>query len=138
MPLRPGPALAYAIAAVLLVALVFVQAVLAGQALYGGSAIAVHGYVGNASFAVGAVAVALAFIGRVPPGLLLASFVLSLLLFVQTGLGYLGRDMTAAAAWHVPLGVSIFGLAVWQAAAAVGVHQRERDSSANPRMPSRS
>jgi hypothetical protein len=37
---------------------------------------------------------------------------LGLLLFFQTGLGYVGRDSTLAASWHIPLGVTAFGLAV--------------------------
>ena len=36
---------------------------------------------------------------------------LALLLFFQTGLGYVGRDSTLAASWHIPLGVAAFGLA---------------------------
>jgi hypothetical protein len=41
-------------------------------------------------------------------------FVLLLLVLVtvQTGLGYLGRDDTLPVAIHVPLGVFIFGFAV--------------------------
>jgi len=34
--------------------------------------------------------------------------------FAQVGLGYVGRETTAAAAWHVPVGVTIFGLACFQ------------------------
>ena len=33
------------------------------------------------------------------------------------GLGYVGRETSAAAAWHIPVGVAIFGLACYQLAA---------------------
>jgi hypothetical protein len=35
-------------------------------------------------------------------------------LSAQIGLGYSGRETLEAAAWHVPMGVTIFGLAVYQ------------------------
>ena len=38
------------------------------------------------------------------------------LAFAQIGLGYVGRETTAAAAWHIPMGVTIFGLACYQLA----------------------
>ena len=34
----------------------------------------------------------------------------------QVGLGYVGRETSQAAAWHVPTGVAIFGLACYQLA----------------------
>jgi hypothetical protein len=34
----------------------------------------------------------------------------------QIGLGYTGSDSATAAAWHVPGGVAVFGLAVWSLA----------------------
>ena len=37
---------------------------------------------------------------------------LAVLVIIQLGLGYSGRDGGNAAAWHVPLGVAIFGLSV--------------------------
>ena len=39
---------------------------------------------------------------------------LVLLMTAQIGLGYTGRDGGEPAAWHVPNGVAIFGLAVYQ------------------------
>jgi hypothetical protein len=50
--------------------------------------------------------------------MLVLNAVLVLLMLVQTGLGYSGRDSMEARAWHIPLGVLIFGLAVLIAAMA--------------------
>jgi hypothetical protein len=114
-----GFTLAWAVVSVILVLLVFAQAVLAGQFWYGSIPIAVHGYVGNASFAVGLLAAVLAAGARVPGRLVGLAGVVLLLLFTQTGLGYVGRDVPEAAAWHVPLGVMTVSLVVLQAVAAV-------------------
>jgi hypothetical protein len=104
----------------LLVLTVFVQAVLAGQGLFTSeSSLKQHGYVGNASFVLGLVAALAAAAARLPRGLLGLSGLVLLMLFTQTGLGYVGRDVPAAAAWHVPLGVLTFSLVVLQAVAAV-------------------
>lgn len=98
------------------VVLVLVQAVIAGQALFGGWEIELHGWLGNASFAVGVVLVVLAVKSRVgrAPTFLAVGLVVAMV--AQTGLGYAGRTSLAAASWHVPLGVTVFGLAVAQAA----------------------
>lgn len=110
----------------LLVTTVFVQAALAGQFFFSGAEIALHGYLGNGSFTLGLIAVGLALTGRMPPWLLALTGLTALLMFVQTGLGYIGRDELEAAAWHVPLGVLIFGLAMWQLTASVQVSRRGR------------
>jgi hypothetical protein len=99
-------------AAALLVLLVSVQAVIAGQFLFQGADIAVHGYVGNASFMVGLVLAGVAILGRLPIWLRIGSIAVVLALFAQTGLGYVGRESGFAASWHIPLGVLTFGLAV--------------------------
>ncbi len=108
----------------LLVLLVLVQASLAGRFLFSGADIAVHGYVGNASFLLGLVALGLALAGRVADWLLGLTAMTALLMFVQTGIGYLGRDELEAASWHVPLGVLIFGLAMWQFTASAQSSRR--------------
>jgi len=36
-----------------------------------------------------------------------------LLVSIQIGMGYAGRTSLGAAAWHIPNGVAIFGLAVY-------------------------
>jgi hypothetical protein len=38
---------------------------------------------------------------------------LLLALFGQVGLGYTGRESASAASFHIPLGVTCLGLAVW-------------------------
>lgn len=98
--------------AVTLVALVLLQAVIAGQALFGGWAIDLHGWIGNGSFALGLALVVLALRSGVRKGGTLIAVALVVAMFVQTGLGYAGRTVLAAASWHVPLGVATFGLAV--------------------------
>lgn len=103
---------AYLVATGIVVALVLVQAALAGQFLFGSADIKVHGYVGNASFAFGLVAAGLAVAARVPRWVVALGVLLVVALFSQTGLGYVGRESTSAASWHVPLGVTTFGLAV--------------------------
>ena len=100
------------IVAEVLAALVLAQAVVAGQALFGDWAIRVHGFMGNASFVLGLVLVGVAVVGRSDRTRLVLSAVLVAALFAQTGLGYVGRETAEAAAWHVPLGVAIFGLTV--------------------------
>ena len=101
---------------VLVVVLILVQAMLAGQSLFGSASITVHGFVGNATFALAVVAAFVALAAKVPVWVLSIDALLGLLLFFQTGLGYVGRDSTLAASWHIPLGVTAFGLAVAGAA----------------------
>ena len=101
-------------AARLLALLVLVQALLAGRALFGGWSIAVHGVVGNSTFAVAVVAVVLALRRRAGGAVVVVAAALVAALTVQIGLGYAGRNSAEAAAWHVPNGVAAFGLAVWQ------------------------
>ena len=97
----------------LLAGLILVQAFLAGRHLFGSWSITVHGVVGNAIFALAAaVAVALT-LARLPPLRVAAAWLLVALLTAQVGLGYAGRSIPEAAAWHVPLGVAAFGLVVW-------------------------
>ncbi|MGH9036204.1 MAG: hypothetical protein ACRD0O_10595 [Acidimicrobiia bacterium] len=93
--------------------LILVQAFLAGRALFGGWSITVHGVVGNITFAIALATLVLAWRARQQPATAVAA-VLVVLLTAQIGLGYSGRETLEAAAWHVPLGVTIFGLAVYQ------------------------
>lgn len=97
----------------MLAALVLAQAVVAGQALFGDWSIRVHGFMGNASFVLGLVLLGVAVVGRADRARLLLSAALVAALFAQTGLGYVGQETAEAAAWHVPLGVTIFGFAVY-------------------------
>ena len=96
--------------------LVLAQAALAGQHLFDGASITLHGILGNVSFAIAAALVVLA-VSRRRPGLEFALAVgLAAMAFAQVGLGYVGRDSAAAASWHIPLGVAIFGAACYQLA----------------------
>jgi hypothetical protein len=93
-------------------ALVLLQAFLAGRGWFKDyDLIDVHGMVANVVFLVAVAQVALAFlsVGRGAP--LLFSGALVVLVVVQIGLGYAGRDSAEAAAWHIPNGVLIAGLA---------------------------
>ena len=93
--------------------LILVQAFLAGRALFGGWSITVHGVVGNITFAFALATLVLAWRAGQRPATAVAA-VLVVLISAQIGLGYSGRETMEAAAWHVPLGVTIFGLAVYQ------------------------
>ncbi len=100
---------AHRVVAEVLLALVLVQAVVAGHYLFGDWSIRVHGFLGNGSFVLGLVLLGIALVGRSDRIRLVLSAVLVAALFAQTGLGYVGRETAEAAAWHVPLGVAIFG-----------------------------
>jgi hypothetical protein len=114
----------------LLLVLVLAQAALAGQALFKASDIAVHGYLGNASFTLGFVAAAFAAFGRLPGIVLVLSGLTLLVLFGQTGLGYVGRESATAASIHIPVGVTIFGLVALQTGASALLLLRPTPSSA--------
>ena len=101
----------------LLALLILVQAMLAGRALFGTWSITVHGVMGNVTFTVALAVVALAFLGRAGRTAVVLAIILAVVLTGQIGLGYLGRETAEAAAWHVPLGVLSFGLAVYQTTA---------------------
>lgn len=113
---RAGLAVAHRILVIALPVLVLVQAALAGQFLFSGESITLHGILGNTSFAV-TVLLAVLVVVRRRPGLEFAVAIgLGAMAFAQVGLGYVGRDTAAAASWHIPLGVAIFGLATYQVA----------------------
>lgn len=113
---RPAAVLALLrVVVALLPVLVLVQAVIAGRALFGGWSITVHGVLGNVTFAVAVGALVLAMLTR---HRLAATWTAALvvLLTVQIGSGYLGRQSLEAASWHIPLGVATFGVTVYLAA----------------------
>lgn len=113
-PERSGLALAHRILVVALPLVVLVQAVIAGQHLFEGMSITVHGILGNITFAMALVGVLLTVVRRGDGVAFFLAVTLMTLSFAQIGLGYVGRDTTLAAAWHVPIGVTIFGLACFQ------------------------
>jgi hypothetical protein len=97
---------------------VLINAFIAGRALIGEWEIDVHGYIGNAVFALAVAAVVLVFVARadrVAIGLTVALFVL---VFAQIGLGYSGRENLDVRPWHIANGVLLFGVMTWAAARA--------------------
>ncbi len=103
---RALPALAWAVPV-----LVVVQAVLIGQAQFGGAPelVTLHGVVGNVTFLAAGAALGAALLARRPGRELLPLFVGALLLFAQTGLGYVGHrtGLGVASSIHVGLGVAL-------------------------------
>ncbi len=112
--------IAYQGTSLLLITAVLIQAVLAGRGWFlDGDVIKIHGYVGNATFLL---TIALAMLGLAATRSIRVVLPLALLVILTTaqiGLGYAGRDSAAAAAWHVPNGVLIFGLSVLAAVSAL-------------------
>jgi uncharacterized membrane protein len=96
--------------------LVLLQAVLAGRGLWiDPDFIDMHEVVANLLFLVVVVQLVLAFAigipGELGRRLKWMNLVLLVALVVQIALGYSGPESREAAAWHIPLGVFIFGLA---------------------------
>jgi len=106
---RAHPPLAGVIAA-----LVLVQALLAGRAVWGPWDIELHEWVGNLLFVLVVVNLALAIVRRAPTAVLTAAALIGGLTFVQIGLGYVGRTQLEAMAWHVPNGVLLMALSTYQ------------------------
>lgn len=102
---------------------VLAQAVIAGRSnrLFGSWDIGVHGVLGNIAFAASAALLTVVSMVILRGGAdprpdrrpLFAALALVLVLSAQLGLGYAGRESLDAAAWHIPIGVLAFGLAVW-------------------------
>lgn len=116
-PTRSGADLAHRIVVIVLPVIVLVQAALAGQYLFEGSSISLHGMLGELTFALTVVGLVLTIVRRREGPEFFLAVALMALSFAQVGLGFVGRDTSAAAAWHIPLGVTIFGLACYQLAA---------------------
>lgn len=103
--------------------LVLIQALFAGRGLWlNRSYIDYHEILANLLFLMAVAQVVLVLAIRIPGDhgkrLLALNVLLAVLMIAQTGLGYVGRDELEARAWHIPLGVLIFGLAVLIAAMA--------------------
>jgi len=116
-PARSGIVTALRIVAPLISALVFIQAILAGQGLFiDTDQIDVHGMVGNITFLFVLAQAVLVWFAGFGGGerttLIAMSLVLLVLVIAQLGLGYSGRDGGNAAALHVPNGVAIMALSV--------------------------
>lgn len=108
--------LAHRVVVSTLPAIVLVQAAIAGQHLFEGAGITLHGILGNVTFALAVVGAVLAVVRRSDGPAFFVAVALLALTFAQVGLGYVGRETSQAAAWHVPTGVAIFGLACYQLA----------------------
>jgi len=106
------------IGAALLVALVAVQAVIAGQHIFGSWGIDAHAALGNATFSVAIAVAAIAFFRLDSRSLSIVGVVMVVVLSAQIGLGYSARDSDSAAALHIPLGVATFGALTYQLLAA--------------------
>jgi hypothetical protein len=121
---RPAVATVHRLVVLALPAIVLVQATLAGQHLFEGASISLHGILGNVTFALTALQVGLVVARRTEAREFVLAVTLMALAFAQVGLGYVGRETAAAGAWHIPVGVAIFGVACYQLA---GVRGAPRD-----------
>lgn len=98
--------------------LVLVQAVLAGQFLnVDGALISVHRALGAQVLPTISVVllVVAVLVHRKTPAMTLVVLAAALVFLttLQTGLGFLGRKSPGAASLHIPVGVTIFGLAIY-------------------------
>jgi hypothetical protein len=112
---RPNLAPSYRWLVLVTPVLVLLQAILAGQWLGGHQgAIDYHEIVANLLFILVIVQLILTVIIGIPGDLgkrlLVMNGLLVVLTVIQVGLGYSGRTDLDARAWHLPLGVFIFGL----------------------------
>ena len=102
---------------ILTAGLVLIQAFFAGRGLWlNRTFIDYHEILANVLFIVVVAQLGLTLVIGIPGGpgkrLLGLNAALVILMLVQTGLGYSGRTELEARAFHIPLGVLIFGLAV--------------------------
>ena len=113
----------YRILAHVLPLLVFVQAWMAGHSdrLFGSLDIVAHGILGNFSYLLAVAALVLTLVARANKGAVIVAAAVVVLMTIQIGLGYSGRDSAGAAAWHIPNGVAIFGLTVYQVSLATSL-----------------
>jgi hypothetical protein len=110
-------------ALLLLPVLVLAQAALAGQWLAEADtgARTAHGVVGNITFVVSLAVTVAVWLRRDTTATRVVASALLLLLVSQIGLGYSTRSSPELVAWHVPMGVAIFGLATYLLAVAPSV-----------------
>lgn len=114
----------------LVAVLVLVQAWMAGSSerLFGSLDIVTHGIVGNISYLLAIGALVLTIVARADKSAIGVAAAIVVLMTIQIGLGYTGRSSNDAAAWHIPNGVAIFGLAVYQVSQARSL---SRDTAAH-------
>jgi hypothetical protein len=128
---RPNLAPYYRWLVVVTSGLVLLQALFAGRGLWlNRDFIDYHEILANILFIVVVVQLALTVAIGIPGGLgkrlLWLNAALVVLVLIQTGLGYSGRTELEARAWHIPLGVLIFGLTVAIAAMAPQIQSEPR------------
>lgn len=103
------------IATTAIVATVLVQALIAGQHLFGDWGIGLHATLGNAVFAVAVLAAGLAVAKQWSRSLIVTGVILAALLAIQILLGNASTgERSTAAAIHIPLGLVAFGVASYQ------------------------
>lgn len=108
----------YRVGAASLVVVVVIQAVIAGQHLFGDWGIGVHAGLGNAAFTIAVLVAAIAVFKLKNKALIVVGIAMVILLSAQIGLGYSAREAEGAAAIHIPLGVATLGALVYQLLAA--------------------
>ncbi len=84
----------------------------AGRHVRLGAGIELHGFLGKLLFAIAVVMVVLSFMTQTRGVVVGHAVAFAALCFAQIGLGFVGRETIEAAAWHIPNGVLLMGLAV--------------------------
>lgn len=111
---KSGPVWWYRWLSILTAVLLLVQPILAGQFLFNGKNdyVDIHEMLGNVILLTAAGQLVLAFLARATYGIGLVGHNAGLVVLVvaQIGLGYSGRDNTDSLAYHLPLGVLLFGM----------------------------
>lgn len=114
VPNKPALVNAYRAAAGLFSLLVLVQAAIAGRIYTQREGETLHGILGNISFLLVVACLVLSFVTRAPRPLVVVGVALVVLVTIQIGLGYSADETPSATEWHVPNGVLIFGLSIYQ------------------------
>ena len=111
---KNGPVWWYRWVSILTAVLLLIQPILAGQFAYNGKSDLedVHQMVANVIFLTAVGQLVLAFLARKTYGVGLVGHNAGLVVLVvaQIGLGYAGRDNEDQLAYHIPLGVLLFGM----------------------------
>ena len=86
--------------------------------LFGSWSIELHGMLGNIVFLLAVAGCVGSFVAKAGRRSQALAIPLVVLTMAQLGLGYSGRQSLSSAAWHIPVGVATFGLAVLNATTA--------------------
>ncbi len=90
---------------------VLAQAMLAGRHIAFDTSITLHGIIGNGVFTLQAIVTGLLVLRKASTTLKVIAGSFLVLVVAQIGLGYVARNVDAAVAMHIPLGVALFGVA---------------------------